>query len=881
MPLEVGSHLGAYAIIVPLGAGGMGEVYRARDAKLGRDVAIKVLPPETVTNADRLARFRREAQMLASLNHPSIGAIYGLEEADGQPFLVLELVEGEDLAQRLERGKLPLDEILVVARQVAEALEEAHERGIVHRDLKPANVKLTPDGKVKVLDFGLAKAYGGEADAASSSGLSQSPTLASDGTWAGVILGTAAYMAPEQARGKRVDKRGDVWAFGVVLFEMLTGRPLFDGETVSDMLAAVLTRPVDWASLPASTPPRLRFLLARCLERDPRRRLRDIGEARIALEDLLAEPEEAGPAPVARGSRRVTIVLALALALATTGLAWAVLTRRPPAVPRVTAIRQLTHDRTVKDLVHTDGTRVYYTAYAVDNYDASSRLLQVPLTGGDPVPLETPWRRPYIHDILPRRNELLVEDDVRGSFLPGPVWLLSTTGGSPRPLGDIEASTSSWSADGQRIVYANRNDLFVARSDGSGSRRLLTAPGPVLYPRLSPDGQRVRYAVKEENATFTLWEATADGGGAHAILAGWLVGNSAQPAGHGEWTPDGRYYVLSAIRDGETALWARWERGRWPWSGTASHEPSKLTTGPMSYFDPTLSPDGRTIFALGSPPGMGGELLRFDAGTGLFAPFLGGLSARDVEFSHDGRWIAYVRHPDGTLWRSHPDGTELRQLTFPPLTASTPRWSPDGQRIAFMSFLPGAKMESQIVAAAGGKPQPATSLPGAVDPSWSPDGARLVFGFSTAASDRTSPIQVVDLRSGKASLVAGSGGLCSPRWSPDGRSIVALSSDYTRLVLYELATGRWRDLRKANAPAFGYPSWTHDGTRVQLQDGSSIVRVRAADGQVERLGSFEHVPLVVTEGSWGWLGIAPDDSPLVLRRLSGGVEVYALDVEWP
>ena len=232
----------------------MGEVWRATDTKLHRDVAIKVLPAEVAGDAARLARFQREAQLLASLNHPNIAAIHGLEEADGKPFLVLELVPGEDLAERLKRGPLPVDEAIEVARQVAEALEEAHERGVVHRDLKPANVKLTPDGKVKVLDFGLAKAWGGEPASGSAPDLSQSPTLAHTGTAAGMILGTAAYMSPEQARGKTVDKRADVWAFGALLHELLAGRPLFTGETVSDVLAAVLTREPDWAALPAATP---------------------------------------------------------------------------------------------------------------------------------------------------------------------------------------------------------------------------------------------------------------------------------------------------------------------------------------------------------------------------------------------------------------------------------------------------------------------------------------------------------------------------------------------------------------------------------------------------------------------------------------------------
>src|SRR5262245_52024922 len=259
MTLSPRAKLGPYEVVAPLGAGGMGEVYRAHDTRLGRDIAIKLLPMEVSQDAERLARFKREAHLLASLNHPHVASVHGLEELDGHLLLIMELVEGEDLAQRLSRGAIPVDETLQIARQIAEALEEAHEHGIVHRDLKPANSKLTPEGKVKVLDFGLAKAYVGDG-ASSAPDASHSPTVTKTGSESGVILGTAAYMAPEQARGKRVDRRADIWAFGVVLFEMLTGTRLFHGETTSDTLAAVLKSEPDWGALPTETPLRIREL---------------------------------------------------------------------------------------------------------------------------------------------------------------------------------------------------------------------------------------------------------------------------------------------------------------------------------------------------------------------------------------------------------------------------------------------------------------------------------------------------------------------------------------------------------------------------------------------------------------------------------------------
>ncbi|MCI0413438.1 serine/threonine-protein kinase [bacterium] len=279
-----GTRLGSYQITASIGAGGMGEVYRARDTKLNRDIAIKILPASFAKDVDGVARFRREAQVLASLNHPNIASIYGLEESNGDVALALEFVDGEDLAERLKRGPIPLDESLAIAKQIADGLEVAHEKGVIHRDLKPANIKVSKSGITKILDFGLAKAFEGDTGSIES-GVSQSPTMARHMTEAGIILGTVGYMSPEQARGKPVDKRTDIWAFGVVLFEMLTGRRLFDGETVSDTLAAVLIRDPDLSALPASTPPGVRRLLERCLTRDPKKRLRDIGDAQSDLEE--------------------------------------------------------------------------------------------------------------------------------------------------------------------------------------------------------------------------------------------------------------------------------------------------------------------------------------------------------------------------------------------------------------------------------------------------------------------------------------------------------------------------------------------------------------------------------------------------------------------
>src|SRR5215472_13536625 len=294
MPVLIGSRLGPYEILSAIGAGGMGEVYRAHDPKLGRDVAIKVLPEPFARDAERMARFQREAKVLASLNHPNIATIYGLEDSDDTHALVMELVEGPTLADRIKAGPIPVDESIRIARQIADALEYAHERGIIHRDLKPANVKVTNDDVVKVLDFGLAKALEGDM---ASIDISTSPTISRMATQQGVLLGTAAYMSPEQAKGKSVDRRADIWAFGCVLYEMLTGKVAFPGESVTDTLAAVIRAEPDWSQLPASTPPHVPVLLRRCLQKDPKQRLRDIGDARISLEEVLSGAPEATPSP--------------------------------------------------------------------------------------------------------------------------------------------------------------------------------------------------------------------------------------------------------------------------------------------------------------------------------------------------------------------------------------------------------------------------------------------------------------------------------------------------------------------------------------------------------------------------------------------------------
>jgi Tol biopolymer transport system component len=849
----------------------MGEVYRARDTRLGREVAIKTLPAERLADEGRKRRFVQEARAASSLNHPNIVTVHEIESAEGVDFIVMEYVPGRTLDGLIPKHGMELGEALRVAVPIAGALACAHAHGIVHRDLKPANVIVTREGVVKVLDFGLAKLVADETDdtgetltTASGSGAITRP---------GAVTGTAGYMSPEQATGGKVDARSDVFSFGAVLYEMVTGRRAFAGKTVSETLAAVVRdQPNAPRELVPGIPEALERLILLCLRKEPDRRFQHMSDVRVELQEIKEDSDSAAlaPAGVARPPKaRIRRWLARAAAFVVLVAAVVVSRYRPPAVPRVTAIRQVTHDGTTKDRPFTDGSRVYYSTAVT----GGRRLMQALATGGDSVRLETTLRRPAIRDILPGRNELLVEEDARWDIRNAdPVWLVPTVGGKPRPLGAVEGFAGV-AADGQHVVFTRAADLFLARGDGTEPRRILTAPGTTIHPRLSPDLRRVRYTVVALGGARAMWEAATDGSGAHPLLPGWM-------AEGGCWTPDGRYYLFSASNEGETALWALPERPRW-WERSAP-QPVKLTAGPMHYSMPTTSPDGRTIFAIGRLPSTEGELVRYDAASGLFVPFLGGLSAVCVEFSRDGRWITYVSYPHRTLWRSRPDGSDRLQLSFPPDKTYLPRWSPDGRRIAYMT-LPGKVPRIHVIDAEGGKPR--AVLHGSqiesqieIDPTWSPDGARLLFGGFPSPGQEPVVIRTVDLQTGEVSSVPGSQGLYSPRWSPDGRSIVALSTDNTRLRLHTLATREWRDLISGGA-ALGYPSFTRDSTRVQVWEGGSIVRIRAADGHVERVTTLEHVPCV----SWGlgcWIGLASDDSLITLRERSVA-EVYALDVEWP
>ena len=428
----VGKQLGSYKILSFIAAGGMGEVYRARDTQLERKVAIKVLPAEFTQDPERLARFQREAKLLASLNHPNIAAIHGLEESDGIRFLVLELVEGETLAERVAKDPLPVEEALEVCRQIAEGLEAAHEKGVVHRDLKPANVKMTPEGRVKILDFGLAKAFEGQTPVTD---ISQSPTLTENLTKSGVILGTAAYMSPEQARGKQVDRRADVWAFGAVLYELLTEKKAFEGETITETIAAVLKSEPDWDALPSTTPWRIQELLRRCLTKEQQDRLSGISNVRVEIKLALTPPSTVPPTGGSRTSQpplwRRTIPWSVALLMGVMAIS-VTLWRSPQQVPARTTKFAITPSQTAplaevpeNDLaISADGRRVVYRTTTEKgfqfNLHSLDDLSDRPIPGTEGSTRGSPFFSP--------------DGESVGFFAGGKLKKVSLSGGSPSPF---------------------------------------------------------------------------------------------------------------------------------------------------------------------------------------------------------------------------------------------------------------------------------------------------------------------------------------------------------------------------------------------------------------------------------------------------------------
>jgi Tol biopolymer transport system component len=835
----IGSTISHYRIVSKLGEGGMGTVYRAEDVNLGREVAIKTLPELLAGDSALLARFEREARVLASLNHPNIASVHDFLEVDARRLLVMEVVEGETLAERLERGPLPVDEAVRIALQVAQALEAAHERGVVHRDLKPANIKIAPDGRVKVLDFGLAKALSGGEGAAHSSAASieHSPTLLKHSmTAAGVLLGTAPYMSPEQARGHEVDLRTDVWAFGCVLYEMLTGQRSFAGDTAADVLGAIVHRDPDFDRLPADLSPRLRRLVQRCLRRDVRRRLQAIGDARVVLEEYLEDPGDKASQPATAPTRRGAMPAWLPWATAAFGLAlgvWGWLDARRGAGPGQEPVRRLEVRMGAKPFDVTigaamalspDGRLLAYVAGSDDGNielnlrplaEDTSRVLARGLVAGD---------APY-HPFFSPDNQWI------GFVTRSELKKVSVTGGATVHLADVSRSRGAdWGEDGT-IVYVPepRSGLFLVSDSGGEPRRLTELEGDESnhhWPVWLPGGDAVLFSSTSEALSFenaTIEAVEVESGQRKVLHRGGI---------YPRYVPTGHLLYVS-----ESTLFAR------------PFDPRRLEfTGPpmpvLENVDVNWA-EGGAQYAV-SPAGMIVYLLtRAQRPFTVVAVDRSGIADplwaepayyANPQISVDGRRLSLsiMRNGDWDVWSYDLERGVSTRLTFEPGYDADQVLSPDGQWIVFASNRGGATRLFRQRSDGAGAAEPVEGLdatyeasPSGVYPtSWSRDGKRLLVQTTSNGGD----VWIYSFDERRAEPFIGSTGFSeiNPVFSPDGRWVAYDSDESGRAEVYVASVaaggGKWQ----VSDGGAGQPRWSARGDELFFRTADGIQSVTIA-----------------------------------------------------
>ncbi len=798
--LSAGTRLGPYEIVGPIGAGGMGEVYRARDTRLNREVAVKVLPDLFADDPERLARFTREAQALAALNHPNIATIHGFEEGAGVSALVMEVVEGDTLAERLRAGALPLPEATRIALQIADALEAAHEKGIVHRDLKPANIKITPDGRVKVLDFGLAKMLAPDAEPASPM---NSPTVMA-ATAGGSILGTAAYMSPEQARGKTVDKRTDVWAFGCVLYEMLTGLQVFGGDTITDIVAAVVKNEPEWTALPADTPPAIRRLLKRCLAKDARERLHDIGDARLDIAEAQSEPTQApvvaSPMSHTRSSRAWPIAAAVA-ALTAIALAWPAVLHLRETAPDAPEMRLEIATPTTSDpfsfAVSPDGRRLVFVATgdgrprlwlrALDT--ASAQLLAGTEEGS--LPFWSPDGRSI------------------GFFGGGKLRRLDLNGGPPQALADAAGGRGgTWGRDGV-ILFAPVAGGGIVRVPAAGGEavpvtRPTTGQANHHFPHFLPDGRQFLFFAQGTNERIGVYLGALDGGEPVRLTAAESAPAFLPP----DWVLWVRQGALVARRI---------DLPRRALTGEA------VTLADPVGFDGALATGAFAVSAAGLVAyRAGGTSRRQLTWVDRTGRVLGTIGAADdealqyPELAPDGRRVAVDRTVKGNrdVWVFDVSRGVPTRLTFDASQDMWPTWTPDGQTIVFRSTRTGGGDFYQKPASGAGNERALFTSPDTKYPlEWSPDGRFLLYRSDDPKTgsdlwifprDGPTPKPFV-----QTPFVEAQG-----EFSPDGRWVTYCSNESGRMEIYVVPFpgpgGKWQ----VSTAGGQMPRWRRDGREV-------------------------------------------------------------------